>query len=196
MALSAERPTRSIAIGSCSSRTRGTYHIGTVLARPSTSMCQRNRPVIGSRSRPGITSLLSRNMRATWHSSRRPGLPHVSCSKVGARLRAPTPRMIYPSTYLACTIDCAWYLELHPLSPSRTRMIYGALFPRDRTLQPDFEDHQKLLSPLGSTIEEDIVASERQQKGLDTPFAPPGRSPTASHWCIRSTLDPRPGLDE
>jgi choline monooxygenase len=25
------------------------------------------------------------------------------------------------------------------------------------------------------TIEEDIVASERQQKGVDSPYAPPGR---------------------
>ena len=32
-----------------------------------------------------------------------------------------TAPLIYPSTYLACTIDCAWYLELHPLGPHRTR---------------------------------------------------------------------------
>ena len=37
--------------------------------------------------------------------------------------------LIYPSTYLACTIDCAWYLEMHPISPSRTVMVHGACFP-------------------------------------------------------------------
>ena len=84
--------------------------------------------------------------------------------------------LIYPSTYLACTIDCAWYLEMHPISPSRTRMIHGALFPRDRVERPDFEEIVKnYYQRWDITIEEDIVASERQQKGLDTPYAPSGR---------------------
>jgi choline monooxygenase len=87
--------------------------------------------------------------------------------------RAP---LIYPSTYLACTIDCAWYLELHPLGPSRTRLIHGALFPKDRLTRNDFEDVAKnYYKRWDITIEEDIVASERQQRGLDSPFARPGR---------------------
>ncbi len=48
--------------------------------------------------------------------------------------------LIYPSTYLACTVDCAWYLEMHPLGPDRTRMIHGALFPRSRLERPDFQE--------------------------------------------------------
>ena len=87
--------------------------------------------------------------------------------------RAP---LIYPSTYLACTIDCAWYLELHPLGPTRTRLIHGALFPKDRLARPDFEDVAKnYYKRWDITIEEDIVASERQQRGLDSPLAQPGR---------------------
>jgi choline monooxygenase len=87
--------------------------------------------------------------------------------------RAP---LIYPSTYLACTIDCAWYLEVHPLGPSRTQLIHGALFPRDRLARPDFEEVAKnYYKRWDITIEEDIVASERQQKGLESPFAQPGR---------------------
>lgn len=87
--------------------------------------------------------------------------------------RAP---LIYPSTYLACTIDCAWYLELHPLGPTRTLLIHGALFPRDRLARPDFEDIAKnYYKRWDITLEEDIVASERQQKGLASPFALPGR---------------------
>jgi choline monooxygenase len=50
-----------------------------------------------------------------------------------------TAPLIYPSTYLACTIDCAWYLELHPLGPHRTRLVHGALFPPDRVKRDDFE---------------------------------------------------------
>ncbi|HEX3538530.1 MAG TPA: aromatic ring-hydroxylating dioxygenase subunit alpha [Stellaceae bacterium] len=87
-----------------------------------------------------------------------------------------TAPLIYPSTYLACTIDCAWYLELHPLGPSRTLLIHGALFPKDRLSRNDFEDvAQNYYKRWDITIEEDIVASERQQRGLDSPFARPGR---------------------
>ena len=87
-----------------------------------------------------------------------------------------TAPLIYPSTYLACTIDCAWYLELHPLGPARTRLIHGALFPISRLTHPDFETTaQNYYKRWDITIEEDIVASERQQRGLDSPFAQPGR---------------------
>jgi phenylpropionate dioxygenase-like ring-hydroxylating dioxygenase large terminal subunit len=84
--------------------------------------------------------------------------------------------LIYPSTYLACTIDCAWYLEVHPLAPDRMRLIHGALFPKSRLERPDFEAlAQNYYKRWDLTIEEDILASELQQKGIDSPFAPPGR---------------------
>ena len=87
-----------------------------------------------------------------------------------------TAPLIYPSTYLACTIACAWYLELHPLGPSRTRLIHGALFPKDRLSRNDFADvAENYYKRWDITIEEDIVASERQQRGLNSPFARPGR---------------------
>jgi choline monooxygenase len=84
--------------------------------------------------------------------------------------------LIYPSTYLACTIDCAWYLEMHPINASKTYMVHGALFPRDRLDRPDFEEVAKnYYHRWDVTIEEDILASVRQQRGLETPFAPSGR---------------------
>ena len=84
--------------------------------------------------------------------------------------------LIYPSTYLACTIDCAWYLEMHPISANKTYMVHGALFPRDRLDRPDFEEVAKnYYHRWDVTIEEDILASVRQQRGLETPFAPSGR---------------------
>jgi phenylpropionate dioxygenase-like ring-hydroxylating dioxygenase large terminal subunit len=87
--------------------------------------------------------------------------------------RAP---LIYPSTYLACTIDCAWYLELHPLGPHRTKLVHGALFPRDRIDRPDFAElAQNYFHRWDVTIEEDIVASDRQQRGMAGPFVKPGR---------------------
>lgn len=104
------------------------------------------------------------------------GFPTIE-SLVGRREAGGTyAPLIYPSTYLACTIDCAWYLEMHPISPSRTLMIHGALFPRQRLDRPDFDEVAKnYFERWDLTIEEDILASVRQQRGLDTPFAPPGR---------------------
>jgi phenylpropionate dioxygenase-like ring-hydroxylating dioxygenase large terminal subunit len=106
--------------------------------------------------------------------------------------------LIYPSTYLACTIDCAWYLEMHPLGPGKTRMIHGALFPKDRLERPDFEEVvENYFNRWDVTIEEDIVASERQQKGIDSPYAPPGRfshrEPLVhqiDNWILDQVLDP------
>jgi choline monooxygenase len=87
--------------------------------------------------------------------------------------RAP---LIYPSTYLACTIDCAWYLELHPLGPHRTRLIHGALFPKDRLARDDFAAKAaNYYKRWDVTIEEDIIASDRQQLGMAGPFVRPGR---------------------
>lgn len=87
--------------------------------------------------------------------------------------RAP---LIYPSTYLACTNDCAWYLELHPLGPTRTRLIHGALFPKDRPQRDDFASTaENYYKRWDITILEDIEASDRQQRGMEGPFVRPGR---------------------
>jgi len=91
--------------------------------------------------------------------------------------------LIYPSTYLACTIDCAWYLEVHPLGPSSMRLVHGALFPRAFLARPDFETlAANYYNRWDITTDEDIVASERQQKGLDSPYASAGR------FCHREPL--------
>jgi phenylpropionate dioxygenase-like ring-hydroxylating dioxygenase large terminal subunit len=106
--------------------------------------------------------------------------------------------LIYPSTYLGCTIDTVWYLEMHPLGPDRTRMVHGALFPRNRLERSDFEEiAQNYYHRWDVTLEEDIVASERQQKGLDSPYAPSGRfsyrEPLVheiDNWILDRVLDP------
>ena len=66
------------------------------------------------------------------------GFPTIE-SLIGRREEKGTyAPLIYPSTYLACTIDCAWYLEMHPIAADRTRMIHGALFPKSRLQRPAF----------------------------------------------------------
>lgn len=106
--------------------------------------------------------------------------------------------LIYPGTYLACTIDCAWYLEVHPLGPSSMRLVHGALFPRDRLARPDFESlAANYYKRWDITTDEDIVASERQQKGLESPYARAGRFShreplvhAIDNWILDRVLDP------
>jgi phenylpropionate dioxygenase-like ring-hydroxylating dioxygenase large terminal subunit len=65
---------------------------------------------------------------------------------------------------------------MHPIGPDRTLLVHGALFPRDRLQRPDFaEIAQNYYDRWDITLEEDIVASEKQQKGLSTPYAAAGR---------------------
>jgi phenylpropionate dioxygenase-like ring-hydroxylating dioxygenase large terminal subunit len=111
--------------------------------------------------------------------------------------RAP---LLYPSTYLALTRDCAWYLELHPLAADRTRLIHGALFPKSRLARPDFAaTAANYYKRWDITIEEDIRASESQQQGLASPFARPGRFSwreplvhAIDNWILDRVLDPSP----
>ncbi|WP_149537699.1 aromatic ring-hydroxylating oxygenase subunit alpha [Siccirubricoccus phaeus] len=106
--------------------------------------------------------------------------------------------LLYPSTYLACTIDCAWYLELHPLGPDRTRLVHGALFPRSRTTRPDFEEiAANYYKRWDITLEEDIIASDRQQRGVTSPYCLPGRFSyreplvhAIDNWVLDCVLDP------
>ena len=84
--------------------------------------------------------------------------------------------LLYPSTYLACTIDCAWYLELHPLGPEpHATGPWRPVPDASRTERADFEQlAANYYKRWDITIEEDIVASERQQKGVNSPYCPAG----------------------
>jgi phenylpropionate dioxygenase-like ring-hydroxylating dioxygenase large terminal subunit len=84
--------------------------------------------------------------------------------------------LIYPSTMLGCTIDCMWYLEIHPLSVDRMRLIVGQCFPEDITKRPDFEAiAANYYKRWDMTTQEDIAISEVQQQGVSTVFSRPGR---------------------
>jgi phenylpropionate dioxygenase-like ring-hydroxylating dioxygenase large terminal subunit len=84
--------------------------------------------------------------------------------------------LIYPSTMFGATRDCMWWLELHPLSASRTRLIVGSSFPRRTVERPDFADTvQRYYRRWDTSIPEDNEISGIQQRGLSSPFARPGR---------------------
>lgn len=84
--------------------------------------------------------------------------------------------LIYPSTMFCCTTDCMWYLEVHPLGPTSMKLIHGAVFPKVTAERDDFDDVvQKYYHRWDVTAVEDNDISERQQKGVDSPLARPGR---------------------
>lgn len=103
------------------------------------------------------------------------GFPKMETLK-GREANGTTSPLIYPSTYLAFTIDCAWYLELHPMGPDRTLLVHGGCFPKSRLERPDFEEvAANYYKRWDITIAEDIRACNLQQKGVSSPFCRPGR---------------------
>ena len=84
--------------------------------------------------------------------------------------------LIYPSTMFGCTYDCMWWLEMHPLSPTQTRLIVGSCFPRKLLDRADFDEvAARYYKRWDISIPEDNDISALQQRGLNSPLARPGR---------------------
>jgi choline monooxygenase len=103
------------------------------------------------------------------------GFPKIEDLK-GKAARGTFYPLIFPSTMLGCTIDCMWFLEIHPLGPTRMRLVVGSCFPRAYTERPDFEQiAANYYKRWDITTQEDIDISEIQQQGVSQPFSVPGR---------------------
>jgi hypothetical protein len=84
--------------------------------------------------------------------------------------------LMFPSTMFGCTVDCMWWLELHPITPSRTRLIVGSCFPDDVIARQDFDEIvQRYFKRWDISIPEDNGISALQQLGLSSPYSKPGR---------------------
>jgi phenylpropionate dioxygenase-like ring-hydroxylating dioxygenase large terminal subunit len=84
--------------------------------------------------------------------------------------------LIFPSTMFGCTTDCMWWLELHPISASRTRLIVGSCFLNETVARPDFDEVVKrYYKRWDLSIPEDNEISALQQIGLSSPLSKPGR---------------------
>jgi phenylpropionate dioxygenase-like ring-hydroxylating dioxygenase large terminal subunit len=103
------------------------------------------------------------------------GFPRIPTLQ-GKAARGSYYPLIFPSTMFGCTADCMWWLELHPLSAARTRLIVGSCFPKKITRRSDFEEVvQRYYKRWDISIPEDNEISARQQIGLASPFSRPGR---------------------
>ncbi len=84
--------------------------------------------------------------------------------------------LINPSTMFRLTYDCMWWLELHPISAGRTKLIVGSCFPESTTKRDDFEELvENYYERWNKSIVEDNEISDIQQIGLSSPFVQPGR---------------------
>jgi choline monooxygenase len=84
--------------------------------------------------------------------------------------------LIFPSTMLGCTVDCMWFLEIHPHTATRMRLVVGSCFPQALTGRPDFEEiAANYYRRWDMTTQEDIDISVLQQEGLASPLSRPGR---------------------
>jgi choline monooxygenase len=101
-----------------------------------------------------------------------------------------------PSTMLGMTIDCVWYIELHPLGPTRTRVVVGSCFPKATVERPDFaEKAAYYYKRWDKSIAEDNEIARIQQRGMASPLARSGRLssheyliPKLGTWWIDHTI--------
>ena len=83
---------------------------------------------------------------------------------------------IYPSTFFALTQDCMWWLQQFPRGPARTKVVIGSCFPRATVARADFaEKVAYYYRRWDKSLPEDNAISERQQAGLLSSLASPGR---------------------
>ena len=84
--------------------------------------------------------------------------------------------LMFPSTMLGCAIDCMWYLEIHPISAAKMKLVVGSCFPKTTVARADFARiAHNYYKRWDMTTKEDLDISVVQQEGVSTPFSTPGR---------------------
>ena len=101
-----------------------------------------------------------------------PAMPGLS-----ARERAGTRyTWIFPALTFAAGSEALWAYGARPLGPGRCRVIQWVCFPPRTVASPGFEARaQRYYARMDEALAEDIAMLERQQLGMDSPFARAGR---------------------
>jgi choline monooxygenase len=131
------------------------------------------------------------------------GFPYIP-SLTGASAAGTYYILIYPSTMLALTFDCMWWLEIHPRGPHHMHLVSGGCFPKATAARSDFEDVvPRYYRRWDKSIPEDNVISETQQHGISSPFAQVGRLShmeplvhTFGNWVLDRVVDTAKGERE
>ncbi len=83
---------------------------------------------------------------------------------------------MFPTMTFAAGSEAIWVYEAHPVAPDRTRAALTVCFPAETVARADFEDRARhYYDRFDTALAEDIAMLERQQAGLTSPYAMPGR---------------------
>jgi len=83
---------------------------------------------------------------------------------------------IYPNLTFAASADCVWIYHVCPITAKSTRVAQTVCFPKETTQRDDFQEKSELYyHRFDLAINEDIPALERQQAGMQSPYAVQGR---------------------
>ena len=96
---------------------------------------------------------------------------------LGVRERAGTRyTWVFPALTFAAGGEALWAYGARPLGPRRCRVTQWVCFPPRTLATPGFEaKSQRYLARMDEALAEDIAVLERQQLGMDSPFARAGR---------------------
>ncbi len=105
--------------------------------------------------------------------------------------------VVYPCTQIVFSQDCAWWLDMKPLSVDRTLVTLGGCFPASTVAMPGFEQHATAFYERWSTATpEDNQIAEAQQCGHASGLNLPGRYSSREHcvhaldnWVLDRVLD-------
>ena len=170
------------------------YHVPSVHMQTISRQKRENNPPIPSAG--GYCGIFTRHEGSRAILPGEPGFPYIP-TLTGLSAQGTYYVLIYPSTMFGCTLDCMWWLELHPRGPGETRLTVGSCFP-DKTIARD--DFDTLIGSYyrrwETSMMEDNVISEQQQEGIRSPLASPGRLSyleplvhTIGNWVLDRVLD-------
>ena len=102
---------------------------------------------------------------------------------LGPRERAGTRyTWIFPSITFAAGSEALWAYEARAFGPGRCRVTQWVCFPPRTLAAPGFEAKaERYYARMDEALAEDIAVLERQQRGMDSPFARAGRWSDLEH---------------
>ena len=103
--------------------------------------------------------------------------------RLGTRERSGTRyTWVFPALTFAAGSEALWAYGARPLGPARCRVTQWVCFPPRTVASPGFEAKaERYYARMDEALAEDIAVLERQQLGMDSPFARPGRWSDLEH---------------
>ena len=107
---------------------------------------------------------------------------------------------VFPNLTFAASQDSLWMYQAFPLAADRSRIVQTVAFPSTSVALGDFDRRvEHYYRRIDAALDEDLPFLLRQQRGLASPFARPGRfgalEPCVggfAYWYARRMLDALP----